>query len=749
MATSLRVAGQPVEDKTGDEAILIEAKERFDRCREWESDFRSLYIADVKFANGDPDNGWQWPDDVRGARGGTGGRDVNPRPCLTINKVAPLILLITNDARQNKPNIKIRPTGEHDSYEAAQVFEGIIRYIERKSRAQTIYDECVESQVEGGIAYWLVGTEYIDEDSFDQDIRILPVRNQLNVYLDRDIKQKDGSDARYGFIFDELDEKEFKKQYPNVDVSTTTGFDATDDWVKKDDIRVSEYYRIIEKADELIYLEDEKGVSATFKRSDVPAAWKSYLAAAEKSGHAIKKRKIKRKQLQWFKIAGDKIIDRRDLPGKYIPIIRLPGREKVIEGRLDRKGHTRVLKDAQRMYNYNTSANVEFGSLQTKTPYLVAAAAIEGNQQQWFNANRNNAAVLLWKHMDADGQQIPEPKRIEPPVSASAALEGMKIADAEMMMASGQNPAQQGKPYQERSGKAIAESQRQGDTATYHFVDNLRIAIAHCGNVILDLIPHYYDTERVVQILARDGTQQKIFVQPQSKEPYKEEKERDTIKAIFNPSVGRYDVESDIGPAYSTQRQESWNAFIQIVSQSPELTAKIGDLGFLSADFPMAEEIAERLRRDIKANAPWLLDDDEVGPFVKKLQEQLQQAQQDSSKKDQTISELLTNLAEANIKQRGKDEMRDIDAYEAETRRQKVKTDAETNALKLKLDVLTKLLLRPDQKAQYEHELRTMGLEQDHELRTMGQQHIYNKIEAANEASLSQQSDSGGDSGGG
>src|SRR5579859_7908115 len=57
--------------------ILTEAYERFEYCSSWESQFRDLYMQDVKFANADSDNGWQWPDDLRRDR------MLNRRPALT------------------------------------------------------------------------------------------------------------------------------------------------------------------------------------------------------------------------------------------------------------------------------------------------------------------------------------------------------------------------------------------------------------------------------------------------------------------------------------------------------------------------------------------------------------------------------------------------------------------------------------------------------------------------------------------
>lgn len=645
------------EDMSADERIVQEAKDRFKRCQDWESDFRRLYLMDVKFANADSDNGWAWPDDLRKDR------EKNKRPALTINKVAQYVKLITNNARQNKPSINIRPMGQEASYEAAQILEGLMRHIEYISMAQNIYDDATESQVEGGVGYWRVIQKYTDDDSFDQEILIAPVRDHLSVYLDCDIKQKDASDARYGFIFDDLTEKEFERQYPDVDMDdvsgTGTGLSENDDWVRDGTVRIAEYYRILETDDKLIHMEDENGEVAEFKQSSIPV---KYQKRFEELGENVKKRDITNKQLEWYKIAGSKIIDRRKLKGRYIPIIRVVGQERIIEGRLERKGHVRTLKDPQRMYNYNSSAQVESAALATKTKWIVPTDAIAGNEVAWNNANTSNAAVLTYKHMDENGQPMPPPQRIDPAEAVPAYLEGMKIAAAEMEMASGQVATQQQNPALERTPRAIDAREQKGETATYHFIDNLAIAIRYTGRVILDLIPHIYDTPRVVQIMGEDGNQTNVKIDPNAKSAYEEQKlEQDVTNVLFNPKIGKYEVESDIGPAYASQRQEAWNAFSQLLSTDATLLNIIGDLAFLAADFPMADKIAERIKRNIEANAPWLLQDT-PGPVIKQLQQQV-----DTLSKQ--LGDALQDLAEKTLKLKGKDEMRDIDVFDAQTRR--------------------------------------------------------------------------------
>jgi hypothetical protein len=246
----------------------------------------------------------------------------------------------------------------------------------------------------------------------------------------------------------------------------------------------------------------------------------------------------------------------------------------------------------------------------------------------------------------------------------------MQIADNEMSMIGGQENAQLGKDGNEKSGKAISERQRQADTATYLYVNNLALAIRYLGRIIIDLVPYIYDTQRVIQILGKDGEQSKVTVDPQAQKAIEEQREGEITNVLFNPNVGKYEVESDVGPAYATQRQEAWNAFVQITTGAPALIDEIGDLMFRSADFPLADKIAERLRRKIAANAPYLLEDGGTTPQLAQLTENLKQAQGQ-------VGELIQKLAEKNLELKNKDDENSIKRFEADSSR----LTAETNSI--------------------------------------------------------------------
>lgn len=635
-------------DKPSDSDKLIEElKKRFQRCEDFESEARNLWKADLRFANGDPDNGWQWEDTMRKSR------ELDKRPCLTINKVKQHNRQITNDARQNKPSVRVYPVDNGADKKTAEIFNGIIRHIEANSSADTAYDTAAEFAVDAGLGYWRVITDYASDDSFDQEIYIKRVKNPLNVYLDPEIQEADGSDARFGLVFEDIPKEEFEARYPGID-AVTWPMDGGDAWLRKDQIRLCEYFKRVEVKDTLYA--DPQGNS--LKASEMEP---EMLEAVKQMG--LRSRAVTRFEIKWFLVAGDQILDQKDWPGKYIPIVRVVGDELEVDGKVDRKGHTRPMKDAQRMYNYNSSAAIEYGALQTKTPILAPAEAIEGYEQYWDNANTANLPYLPYNHIDENGNPVPQPQRMMPPAPAQLFLQGMATASEEMKMASGQYDASMGAKSNETSGRAIMARQREGDTATFHFIDNVARAIKYTGKILIDLIPKIYDTPRVVRILGEDGNEDKAHIDPNQPQAYTKQQDSLTreVKEIFNPSVGRYDVIVAVGPSFTSRRQEAFNALTEMSSRNPQLMQVAGDLIMKAADFPMANELAERLEKTLPPNLKETEETPEAAAAKQELEQmqgQLQALGQEFNKLSETRDIELQKLT--------------IERYKAETDRLKL-----------------------------------------------------------------------------
>ena len=594
--------------------ILEEARTRFRRCSDWEATARTRFRDDVKFAEADAYNQWQWPTNVLADR--------QKRVNLTINRVRQHNLDILNDARQARIAIKVRPLRGGASFESAQMFDGLIRHIEYISNAASAYQLALKFAVQGGIGWFRLVTDYVGDDTFDQDIFIRQIKDPLTVYLDPDISEFDGSDARYGFVFTDMPKDEFDKAYPQYkDIAADNEIAPDQSWMLGERVRVAEYFRCVQDESKLYaFVDPTTGEQVVKTEKEVDKALLDLIIDAPDTAM----RSVMLTKVEYFKIVGDNIAEEKEWLGRYIPLIRVVGEETVIDGLLDRKGHTRALLDSQRMLNYNFSASVEFGALQSKVPYVAPARAIENYEEYWNNANTANYSVLPWNHTDEDGNPVPPPQRQQPPTGAPVFMQGARDALEQMYLVSGQNQADFGQPGNEKSGVAIQQRQRQGDNATYHYLDHQAIAVRFCGKQLLDLIPKVYDTDRMVQYRDEAGNETELRIDPNAPEAYsKEEDEQGNEFAVLNPRLGAYDVQADVGPAYATRRQEAFEAFSQLLSSNKELISVVGDIWMRFADIPGAEEAAQRLKRLV----PQAALKDGPSPDMVAAQQQIEQLQ--------------------------------------------------------------------------------------------------------------------------
>ena len=647
--------------------VVQEARKRFDRCSEWESVWRQKFIEDIKFANGDSQNGFQWPNEIRNLR------ERSSRPCLTMNLIKPHNRMITNEARKNKSSVRYIGMGNGATQEMANIYQDLHRHIEYISEAQSAYSVARNFQVDGGLGYWRIVTDYTDPESFDVEPMIVPVNDPLMIYMDPDSQRIDRLDAKFAFAFDDIDKDEFDETYPEiVDMigHQPLGMGtSSNDWVTKNKIRVVEYFRKVPEKKRIMSFA-HLGERFTISHDKLEKLVLDREARDRiVNDPATRHKTVWATKIEWFLIAGEKIIDQTDWPGRYIPIIPCVGDEISIDGHIDRKGNTRAMLDAQRMFNYNNSAQVEFGALQVKTPWIAPAKAIEEFEAVWRTANQDNPSILPFNHTDPEHPDIPlpPPQRIEPPSISPAFQLGAESARQHMMMVTGQYENSLGEQGNERTGAAINARRHQGATATYHFQDNYETALIATGKQLIDLFPKIYDTKRVKRIISDDGIEYDLEINPALRAGYLEQQSRDgkIIRKCLNPLVGQFDVAATVGPSYDSKRQETADSLALILTQAPNVIPYVADLLLKNLPFEGAQEAALRMRRMIP---PQALGD---GPTQNEqmLQQQIQGLRAE-------LVKLLDKNAKDQLKLVGKDQLRDIEAYKAETDRFKALQDS-------------------------------------------------------------------------
>jgi hypothetical protein len=482
--------------------------------------------------------------------------------------------------------------------------------------------------------------------------------------MDPTIQDPCGSDAEWCFVTEDMTKAEYERQFPDAAPISSmmqqgVGDSSLSQWLTEDTVRIAEYFYYEHTPTKLnLYQGNMSAVEGSREDKELKALGLKPL----------KSRMADVKKVKWLKTNGFEVLEEQDWAGKFIPVIRVVGNEYEVDGRLYVSGLIRNAKDAQRMYNYWVSQEAEMLALAPKAPFIGYGGQFEGYETQWKTANTTN-----WPYLevnpdvtDGAGAVLPLPQRAQPPMASSGLLQAKAGASDDIKSSTGQYDSSLGATSNERSGRAILAREKQGDTGTYHYVDNLARAIRHCGRQLVDMIPKIYDTERIARIIGVDGEVKRAKINPSQAEPVKKivDETGIVIEKIYNPSVGKYDVCVSTGPSYMTKRQESLDAMSQLLQGNPQLWQVAGDLFVKNMDWPGAQEMAKRFAKTID---PKLLSDADEDPALQAAQQQLEAMGQELDQlhgmlqnvsKSMEAQDLAIKEQEANIK-----------AYDAETKR--------------------------------------------------------------------------------
>lgn len=640
-----------------DKDIIKDARECFRLSHDAESENRNWALDDLKFAR----LGDQWPDAVRRQR------DLEGRPCLTINRIPAFARQIVNDARQNKPAIKVRPADSNADPETADIYNGLIRNIEVISNAEVAYDTALESAVYGGFGYFRIKTDYAHDDTFDLDILIERVSNPFTVYGDPASQAADASDWRFGFVTDLVPLTEFKARF-GKDVEkadwSADGDDKDELWREEDSIRVAEYWKREETKRIIVALSNGQILDAEQYRKN-QALW-------DASGiQVVGDREALSYKVTHYLLTGADVLETNDWPGRYIPIVPVYGDEVNIEGKRYFKSLVRDMRDAQMMFNFWRTASTELVALAPKAPFIGPVGSFDSDMAKWQTAH-----VKSHPFIEYDGG-VPPQRQAFAGVPAGALQEALNASD-DMKSISGIYDASLGARSNETSGRAIMARQREGDVGNFHYIDNLSRAIRYAGRVLIDLIPAVYDKPRIVRVLGEDGTAKTVQVNAP-----------DEKGNVYELARGKYDLVVETGPSYTSKREEAAVALTEVIRANPETAPLLMDVLARNMDFPEADTIAKRFKAMLPPPIQALEgQEDGQAPTAEVLMQQLVQAQQQVQQLQQALKQAdvqRTQIDAQKVQQDGAAKQGElaIEAERVRLEREKAEREAELERAKL------------------------------------------------------------------
>ncbi|QLB59846.1 portal protein p19 [Acinetobacter indicus] len=583
-------------------------------------------------------------------------RQAQGKPTLEINLVRTYVQQQINTMRQNRPQAKVVPVDSGADPEIAKVMEGLIKDVEEASSFENALDVAAANQVHSAIGFYRIVTDYVNEQSFNQEPRFQPVVNPQAVLIDPLSKELDGSDMSKALVCEWVDKDQLELEY-GKEAYSDFEMEGNTDWHNETEntVCVAEYFYKEQVADTLYMLAD----GTTEFKSVLLEEWDE----SELEQLVVNERKTSRTEIKWAKVTGYKVLETGVFPGQYIPIFPVYGEVTWEENKRHVFSLVHYAKDAQRLFNYWKSTEAHILQKNQDEMTIVDDRGIAGFEE-WQNPS--GAAYLRFKATDESGNQIPYPTKLgaaAPPVGILNASESAKALIPDIL---NMHAPQMGQDVNQQSGVAIGLLQRQSDTAQFHFQDNLNKTIRHSARVLLGLFPILYDTEMVRRIVGADGDSELVKLNAQ---PETQDEQSRAINGILNDmSVGRFDVRMDTGPSFNTQREQSFALMMQLVQSNPALFNLVADLIVINSPLLNSKEIAERVKMLVP---PQALGQDKIDP---------EQAKAQIAQLDQLVQKMTADLEMLQQQLNDKNAERNIEVFKAELQAQKDIQVAQINA---------------------------------------------------------------------
>jgi len=592
-----------------DESILTLARDRFQLAVEADRDIRAAAKRDLEFLDGQ-----QWNPQEKKER------EENGRPALVINKLPQFVDQVVNEQRKARPGAKVSPIGDGADSDTADILEGMLRHVAYISHADVAKDTAFEYAASCGFGYWRYLTEYVDDESFDQELKVAMVEDPFAVYLDPGAIEADRSDMRWAFIVSTLTREEFKRRYKDSKTVEADFFDSDGkgyaDWIRNDGVRIAEYW-VVESKRRTMYLFAD-GTTGY----DNP------------EGKSVEKERIcEDRTVKQYIINGAEILETAEWAGKWIPIVPVYGKSRIVDGKRKLYSLVRFALDSQALYNYYKTAQAEAVGLSPKAPFIGMVGQFKTKSSEWASANRVPHAYLEYDGQSVGGQLAPPPQRnaYEPPIEALS-MGALQSSD-DIKATVGIFDPSLGNNKGDLSGRAINALQAEGDNGNFHLQDNLTRSLWHGFRIELDLITKIYDAPRAAHIIKPDHESEQVlinqmFVDPKTGRP-----------KMHDLAAGRYDVAVSVGPNYETRREETRDRLVDLAKADAQSIPLWADLYVKQLDMgPIGDQIAERL------TPPQFRDKNDPQAQLQQLQQQGQQAMQMNQALVQRVHELTDVL---------------------------------------------------------------------------------------------------------
>lgn len=608
-------------------------------------------------------------------------REASGKQALVIDQIGEPYRQLTGQQRQARPGIQVNPVDSGADIDTAEVMQQLFRHVELTGHAKQARDQAFKGAAGPGWGYYriLLEWEYDHVDPtapngpelFDQCIKYQAIEDPFTVYRDPACPLYEPWAARYCFVTEDIPKEEFTRRWPDKIATSADAFNITGvsrpEWFPETAVKVADYYYVeYEELPAVALLPD----GTVVPKAQVPPGV-TPLTDRPMSRRVVKQAKITGAQI----LEGDENRTAGRLwPGRYIPVVLMPGESLVVDGKRILRGVVRPTRDLLRAYNYEVSELLYELACSPKSKVMMPGGAQIGYEKQWQEAPAKAFPYLLYNPTvtTVDGRTLQTPQPQVAHFTDATKIQALVVAITQLKsdlrtVTGWYDPTDPSRRNSDQSGRAILARKEAQNEGAVNYKENFGNAVLFEAMILLDLIPKVYQRPgRILRLLGEEGESlDALTVGGPWKKPHTK------IDGIFEWGLGRYDVAVSIGASYLTRRQESTDQGLELMKiLDPMQRAVITPAIVSNMDIPGSRALARKMTRTLP---PELREDAESPPELPpQVQQRLQQAEQVIAALTQELQG-KNDLIEKETLKRRSDE--DIARLHAEVETLKVRAD--------------------------------------------------------------------------
>lgn len=668
----------------------------------------------------------QWDPAARAARAGTtiDGIPIPERSCLSSPKLLQPISIIRNQMQSANMGILISPLSADAKADTAEIYQDLYRSIERDpdDPASQARNWAFDRALQAGTGWYRVATVYdpASDDPFDQKIVIQRILYQDAVLIDPSATKMDYSDAQWAFLTYWKPLVDFKREWPNANVSSGDSFDieglnaSVPGWAKgttgSEAVQVGEYffkhYRKVTK----------KSRDGRTREAQEPYVCRYLLAPGGDDGFEI--------------------LEKDDLNSPNIPLIPVTGTElQTFDEKRRIYGIIHQARDPLKMHIYALNNLTETVALLPKAPYTLDPRQIEGYEGAWKQANVRTFPYLPARAI-IDGQLIGMPQRtMIDGASLTPSMMLMQEADELIQSATATPDPVLGKTGKDQSGKAIERLQGQSEASNSGYLYNFaEVTLRYEAKVVMGMIPKIYDRPgRIAHVTDVQGEVRKVMLNA----PYIEQGDQmiqlpdggqqlqaQGIKPKFYDfSKGIYGEAVNIGKSHASQMQEAADQIAMFVEKDPEMGIVLAP-DYLRNQSWYGHKEAAKLAEEYRAIKFPQIGKKNDKETVESLKAQIEQMQAQMQQAQQAAQQMQAQLQTDQAKQQATIQKAQI---EAQSRAADTQTNAQIDMKLAEIETRAKMQI---EQLQSQTEIQVAMLKEQAETERLMMQQKFEALQA-------------------